>query len=399
MIKIISKILIFLASLLLIAGVAQAQLATRVNQGGTGWNAINSNNILFGDTSLRLGTSSALTFATSTSVLTVTAASTTRISNTGTAYFGATATSTFDSAGVLTLISALLVGSGGTGATSLTDGGVLLGSGTGAITPMAVLAGGEIIVGDGTTDPTTLTVGASSTVLTNNGSALAWTADPAFTSLRLTNPLTVGNGGTGLSTFTAAGRIPYSTGATTLAVLTAGASSTILTIDGTTPAWTASPAIADLRITTSLLAPSGFGGRSLTVSGSALDADNELYNNIVSFNVASSTMGTSTVTVAQHKFATAVTITRISCSTNRATSTIQFDERSEGTEETAGTDVIGSPALALSCGSGSDTSATTTFNNATIAADAILNFTIDDGQPTQLRPTILRVHVEYTKDD
>jgi hypothetical protein len=42
---------------------------------------------------------------------------------------------------------------GGTGASSLTDGGVLLGSGTSAITAMAVLADGEIIVGDGTADP------------------------------------------------------------------------------------------------------------------------------------------------------------------------------------------------------------------------------------------------------
>ena len=45
------------------------------------------------------------------------------------------------------------VANGGTGATSLTDGGVLLGSGTGAVTAMAVLADGEMIVGDGTTDP------------------------------------------------------------------------------------------------------------------------------------------------------------------------------------------------------------------------------------------------------
>ena len=42
---------------------------------------------------------------------------------------------------------------GGTGVASMTDGGVLLGSGTGAITSMAVLADGELIVGDGTTDP------------------------------------------------------------------------------------------------------------------------------------------------------------------------------------------------------------------------------------------------------
>ena len=53
----------------------------------------------------------------------------------------------------LTSIPFITVAAGGTGATTLTDGGVLLGSGTGAITPMAVLADGEIIVGDGTGDP------------------------------------------------------------------------------------------------------------------------------------------------------------------------------------------------------------------------------------------------------
>lgn len=51
------------------------------------------------------------------------------------------------------VINTLPVANGGTGATTLTDGGVLLGSGTGAVTAMAVLADGEMIVGDGTTDP------------------------------------------------------------------------------------------------------------------------------------------------------------------------------------------------------------------------------------------------------
>ena len=51
------------------------------------------------------------------------------------------------------LSATLVVANGGTGATALTDGGILLGSGTGAITAMAVLADGEIIIGDGTTDP------------------------------------------------------------------------------------------------------------------------------------------------------------------------------------------------------------------------------------------------------
>jgi|LULR01.1.fsa_nt_gb hypothetical protein len=57
------------------------------------------------------------------------------------------------SAGTITGITDLVVADGGTGASSLTDGGVLLGSGTGAITAMSVLADGEMIVGDGSTDP------------------------------------------------------------------------------------------------------------------------------------------------------------------------------------------------------------------------------------------------------
>lgn len=50
-------------------------------------------------------------------------------------------------------VATLAVAQGGTGAATLTDGGVLLGSGTSAVTAMAVLSDGEMIVGDGTTDP------------------------------------------------------------------------------------------------------------------------------------------------------------------------------------------------------------------------------------------------------
>ena len=49
----------------------------------------------------------------------------------------------------LTLDTQLAVGQGGTGATTLTDGGVLLGSGTGAISATAVLGNGELLIGDG----------------------------------------------------------------------------------------------------------------------------------------------------------------------------------------------------------------------------------------------------------
>ena len=56
-------------------------------------------------------------------------------------------------AGALTLGTQLAVAQGGTGATSLTDGGVLLGSSTSAVTAMGVLSDSEMIVGDGATDP------------------------------------------------------------------------------------------------------------------------------------------------------------------------------------------------------------------------------------------------------
>ena len=55
--------------------------------------------------------------------------------------------------GASSITGTLAVGDGGTGATTLTDGGVLLGRGTGAIAAMSVLADGEMIVGDGTTAP------------------------------------------------------------------------------------------------------------------------------------------------------------------------------------------------------------------------------------------------------
>jgi len=53
----------------------------------------------------------------------------------------------------LSATTAIPVTSGGMGAATFTDGGILIGNGTGAIVVTAVLADGEILVGDGTTDP------------------------------------------------------------------------------------------------------------------------------------------------------------------------------------------------------------------------------------------------------
>jgi len=69
----------------------------------------------------------------------------------------------------LALDTALTVANGGTGASTLTDGGVLLGSGTGAITATSVLTNGQLIIGDGTGDPTVSTLTAGTGVTITNG--------------------------------------------------------------------------------------------------------------------------------------------------------------------------------------------------------------------------------------
>jgi|TARA_R100001463_G_scaffold11426_1_gene32109 hypothetical protein len=100
------------------------------------------------------------------------------------------------SGGVVTIAGAEIrtgtvpVNKGGTGATSLTNGGVLLGSGTGAITAMGVLGNGQMIVGDGTTDPV---AESGATLRTSIG---VGTGDsPTFTNLTLSGDLTLDDGG------------------------------------------------------------------------------------------------------------------------------------------------------------------------------------------------------------
>tara|TARA_R110002051_G_scaffold323005_1_gene415282 strand:+ start:4384 stop:5190 length:807 start_codon:yes stop_codon:yes gene_type:complete len=108
---------------------------------------------------------------------------------------------------------------GGTGAETLTDGGVLLGSGTGAVTATAVLADGEILVGDGTTDPalesgatlrTSIGVDAAGT---DNSTNVTLAGTPDYITISgqtitraqvdltadVTGTLPAGNGGTGLT--------------------------------------------------------------------------------------------------------------------------------------------------------------------------------------------------------
>ena len=79
----------------------------------------------------------------------------------------------------------LPVGNGGTGATTLTDGGVLLGSGTSAVTATAVLTNGQLLIGDGTGDPTVATLTGTSPIgITNGAGSITIAASDASTSAK-----------------------------------------------------------------------------------------------------------------------------------------------------------------------------------------------------------------------
>src|SRR3990167_9104179 len=102
---------------------------------------------------------------------------------------------TGDSATAFFSTGTLEVGIGGTGAATLTDGGILLGSGTGAITALGVAANGQIPIGDGTTDPVLATItGTVNQVTVTNGAGtitlstpqdIATTSTPTFGNLIL----------------------------------------------------------------------------------------------------------------------------------------------------------------------------------------------------------------------
>lgn len=67
----------------------------------------------------------------------------------------------------------LPVSQGGTGASSLTDHGILLGSGTGAVTPTAAMTNGQLLIGATGADPAPQTVGGDATLAANGTLTIA----------------------------------------------------------------------------------------------------------------------------------------------------------------------------------------------------------------------------------
>jgi len=173
------------------------------------------------------------------------------ISSSGTVTAAAAVLTTVDiNGGTINGITDLAVADGGTGVSTLTDGGVLLGNGTGGIVAMSVLTDGQMIVGDGTTDPvaesgatlrTSIGVGTTNNVqfAQITGSVVS-ASSGIFTSVNIDGgsitgitDLAVADGGTGAGTFTDGGiLLGNGTGAIqATAVLTDGQ---MLVGDGTT---------------------------------------------------------------------------------------------------------------------------------------------------------------------
>ncbi len=94
------------------------------------------------------------------------------ISNTGVVAVTGAATNAIDLTTAVT--GTLPVGNGGTGVTAPTDGGILLGSGSGPLTSLGVATNGQIPIGDGATDPVlaniTAEVGGEVTISNGAGS-------------------------------------------------------------------------------------------------------------------------------------------------------------------------------------------------------------------------------------
>jgi hypothetical protein len=146
---------------------------------------------------------------------------------------------------------------GGTGVSTLTDGGVLLGSGTGAITPLAQATNGQLVVGSTSADPVlaTLTGTADQVVVTNGAGSITLstpqsintTSSPTFAQLNVDNlrldGAVLSYGGTGGLTFASDGSFTATTQPWVLATIAAAAN---VTGDGSSYTLTTGSEIKDI---------------------------------------------------------------------------------------------------------------------------------------------------------
>lgn len=211
----------------------------RVNSAGTALESVSSIGVAQGGTGATSLTDGGILLGSGTSAVTVTARPTTgevlvgASSGDPTLQSGATLRTslglgTTDAVAFasLTLTTALAVAQGGTGVTSLTDGGILLGSGAGGVTVTAQGADGEVLVGTGAGDPVWES---GATLRTSIG--LGTGNSPTFAGLTLSSPLAVAQGGTGATSYTA-GHVLVGNGTGAIAAVNMVTKGNILVGDG-----------------------------------------------------------------------------------------------------------------------------------------------------------------------
>jgi len=130
----------------------------------------------------------------------------------------------------LSLGTALPVGSGGTGASTLTNGGVLLGSGTGAVTPLARLTAGQVVIGSTTGDPVNATLTGGSGIAITEGDGSITIAADGLGAGTVTNIATAGS----VNGLTLTGGPITTTGTITLGGTLSGIANSALTNDSVT---------------------------------------------------------------------------------------------------------------------------------------------------------------------
>lgn len=209
-----------------------------VSLGGTGLTSTPTN----GQIDIGNGTNFTRTTLTQGTGITITNGSgSITIANAGVTTFSAGTTGlTPNSAtsGAVTLAGTLIVGNGGTGATTLTNHGVLLGQGTSAIVATSVGATGTVLAGNTGADPTFQTLSGIAVTTISFGTTGLTPASATSGAITVAGTLVAVNGGTGQNTY-AVGDILYASTTTALSKLADVATGNALISGGvnTAPSW------------------------------------------------------------------------------------------------------------------------------------------------------------------
>lgn len=248
-----------------------------VVEGGTGAQTFTSHGVLLGNTASAISvtaagttgqvltgvTGSAPTFQSpASSSITITGDSGGGLTGNSFTFTGASTGLTFSGSGTTeTITGTLVVGNGGTGATTFTSHGVLLGNTTSAITATAAGTTGQVLTGVTGSAPTFQSPAASSITITGDsgggltgasftftGGTTGLTFAGAGSTETLGGTLVVSNGGTGAATLTSHG-VLLGNGTSAVTATTAGTTGQVLTgVTGSAPTFQ-SPAASSISIT------------------------------------------------------------------------------------------------------------------------------------------------------